>query len=351
MEIGKLKVHLFTLVLNGMPFIQYHINTLKRLTCPWEWHIVEGVAELKQDTSWSLRLGGRITKQLHRDGLSNDGTSEYIDELARLYPEKIYIYRKPKGQFWHGKVEMCNAVIKNIQEECLLWQIDMDEFWTVEQIETAVRLLEQHPEKTACFFYCHYLVGPHLVIVSRDCYGNRTAYEWLRLWRFKPGMFWAKHEPPTLCVQTEQGTRDVAKINPFLHKETEAYNLVFEHYAYVLPKQLLFKEIYFGYKNALGHWKRLQNWETFPAYLRDFFPWVKDEAIVDIFKLRNLDDSILREIEHPVKSMEDHKHFLYILKERLHIFYSKVIWYSWYSWGAVLRKISRLIESTSRRVL
>jgi hypothetical protein len=45
--------------------------------------IIEGVADLKHDTAWSLRLGGKITDQFHRGGLSIDGTSAYLEELVR----------------------------------------------------------------------------------------------------------------------------------------------------------------------------------------------------------------------------------------------------------------------------
>ena len=77
----SLPVHLFTIVLNGQPFIRHHIEVFKQLPFKWHWHIIEGVADLKHDTAWSVKLGGRISEQLHRDGLSNDGTAEYIDEL------------------------------------------------------------------------------------------------------------------------------------------------------------------------------------------------------------------------------------------------------------------------------
>ena len=32
--------------------------------------------------------------------------------------------------FWDGKREMVNEPLFNINEECLLWQIDADELWT-----------------------------------------------------------------------------------------------------------------------------------------------------------------------------------------------------------------------------
>jgi hypothetical protein len=117
----ELSIHFFTIVLNGKPFIDYHINVLKELPFKWYWHIVEGVADLKHDTAWSIDAGGLISEEFHIDGLSIDGTSEYLDKLAKLYPDNITVYRKPRGTFWDGKREMVETPLRNITEECLLW--------------------------------------------------------------------------------------------------------------------------------------------------------------------------------------------------------------------------------------
>lgn len=127
-------VHFFTIVLNGDPFIRYHETVLPKLWFKWHWHIVEGVASLAHDTAWSVKAGGRVDESFHRNGLSIDGTSEYLDDLAARFPDNITIYRKRNGVFWEGKREMCNAPLENIDRECLLWQIDSDEFWTPDQI-------------------------------------------------------------------------------------------------------------------------------------------------------------------------------------------------------------------------
>ena len=62
----ELKIHFFTIVLNGMPFIEKHLETLKKIAPQWHWHIIEGVAELKNDTAWSVPNGGRIDNSFHR---------------------------------------------------------------------------------------------------------------------------------------------------------------------------------------------------------------------------------------------------------------------------------------------
>lgn len=277
-----LPIHFFTIVLNGEPFIRYHINVLRHLPFEWHWHIVEGVAGLRHDTAWSLANGGRIDARHHHDGLSLDGTSGYIDELASCFPGNISIYRPEPGKFWDGKLAMVNAPLANIRQESLLWQVDVDEFWTFEQICSARQLFADHPDKTAAFYWCRYFVGKRLLVSSRNCYSQNPAIEWLRTWRFTPGCRWLAHEPPRLHCPAPDGTAiDVATLNPFLHAETEAKGLVFQHYAYLLPQQLRFKESYYGYSQAFFHWLQLQKERGFPLRLGDFFPWVTDSTRVD----------------------------------------------------------------------
>lgn len=279
---GRLPVHFFTIVLNGEPFIRHHIEVMRRLPFHWHWHIVEGVADLKHDTAWSVSHGGRITDALHDNGLSHDGTSRYLEEIERQYPDRITVYRKPAGQFWDGKLEMVNAPLEYIDRECLLWQIDADELWQYEQWIDGYLMFLHDPGKTAAFYYCHYFVGPDLVTVTRDTYGNHTDYEWLRTWRYRPGYRWLAHEPPRLCAPDGAGGwKDLAAVNPFRHAETEALELVFQHFAYAVPEQLTFKEDYYGYRDALAQWRRLQQEVRFPVALRNYFAWVSDGAMVD----------------------------------------------------------------------
>ncbi|NEQ97126.1 MAG: glycosyltransferase, partial [Cyanothece sp. SIO2G6] len=277
-----LPIHFFTIVLNGEPFIRYHLDILKQLPFRWHWHIVEGVAALKHDTAWSVAQGGQVIDEIHRDGRSKDGTTEYLDELAQRYPEQITLYRKPLGEFWDGKREMVNVPLDHIQDSGLLWQIDVDELWTVEQICTMRQLFLDRPDKTAAYFWCTYFVGDSLVISSRHCYAQNPQQEWLRVWRYQPGMTWAAHEPPRLVQSSTNGDQeDVATIRPFTHRETERAGLVFQHFAYVTEAQLQFKESYYGYKNAVAQWQKLQTQTQFPLLLRDYFGWVNDDTLIE----------------------------------------------------------------------
>lgn len=277
--VPHMPLHIFTIVLNGMPFLKHHIEVFSKLSLPWTWHVVEGVATHSHDTAWSLQNGATIKESLHRNGLSIDGTTEYLDALAAQYPDKVKIYRPQPGKFWDGKREMVNAPLSAIGEQALLVQVDSDELWTVEQLERLSRAFAESPEKTAAFFFCHYFVGPELVIGTRNTYGNNSSYEWLRAWRFFPGSRWEAHEPPRLMAPLAGGRMiDLAAIRPFTHAETESMGLVFQHYAYVTEDQARFKESYYGYADAVTHWSKLQRCTDLPALVSSYLPWVKDGA-------------------------------------------------------------------------
>jgi glycosyltransferase involved in cell wall biosynthesis len=278
---APLPVHFFTIVLNGMPFMSHHIGAFQHLPFRWHWHIVEGVAELVGDTAWSRPGGGHIPEGCHNLGRSVDGTSSYIDELKRLYPDNISIYRKPEGQFWNGKLEMVNAPLEAINEPCLLWEIDSDECWTHAQLCAGWSMFHEEPERSAAFYWCRFFVGNHLVVNSRNCYSQMSGLEWLRTWRYRPGCRWVAHEPPRLICQGPDGRYDLAQSRPFSNDETEARGLVFQHFAYVTADQVRFKEKYYGYQLATYHWLRLQKESDFPVRLGEYLPWVPDGTTVD----------------------------------------------------------------------
>ncbi len=277
-----LPVHFFTIVLNGEPFIRYHEEMLRRLPFRWHWHVVEGVAALRHDTAWSVASGGKVTDGLHRQGRSNDGTSEYLDDLAGRFPGQVSLYRKPLGEFWDGKREMVNAPLPHIQEECLLWQVDNDELWSVEQVVEMRRRFIAEPGRGAAYYWCWYFVAPDKIISTRHNYAQNPVQEWLRTWRFKPGDTWAAHEPPTLVRAQGEGrpAQDIARLDPFLHDETEAAGAVFQHFAYVTEAQVKFKDTYYGLAGALEQWRGILSHRG-SGFLADYFAWVTDRTMFD----------------------------------------------------------------------
>ncbi len=154
---------------------------------------------------------------------------------------------------------MHTSPLPEIKEECLLWQLDNDELWTAGQVAKMRQMFLAEPDRTAAFFWCHFFFGPDRVISTRNCYAQNPKMEWLRVWRFRPGMNWAAHEPPVLAARQPDGSwKDQAAVKPFMHAETEAAGLVFQHFAYATREQVQFKESYYGYKGAVKQWELLQ---------------------------------------------------------------------------------------------
>jgi glycosyltransferase involved in cell wall biosynthesis len=284
-----LPIHFFTIVLNGEPFIRYHIDVFRTLDCDWHWHVVEGVASLVHDTAWSTVTGGHITTEIHRRGLSSDGTSEYLDTLVQQYPGRVTLYRKPLDALWDGKQEMVSAPLKRLPDDCLLWQVDSDELWTVAAIRRVHRLFVDNPDRTAAFYWCDYFVGERLVIATRYGYAQNPDQEWLRTWRFRSGAHWVKHEPPTLMLRDATGCdRDLGRAKPFLHDEMEAHGVTFQHFAYVTEAQARFKETYYGYTAALESWRALQRFDGVSARLGDYLGWVRDNTMIEPAEARGV---------------------------------------------------------------
>lgn len=252
-----MRLHIVSIVLDGMPWITHHLPVFNRLLCDWHWSIAEGAAMPVKDTSWCRPQEAR---------LSRDGTTEYLATL-RKHPRVTVVQR----QSWQGKVEMVNALLPIHKEECVLMQIDVDELWTDWQLSRIFSTFDSEPELGAMQFYCRYFVGQNIVITSDNTYGNRDG-EWLRAWRWRPGTRFLKHEPPILGpVHGPTMTR----------AHTRYRQLTFDHFAYVLPSQVAFKERYYGYDHAVEYWNVLQQNRTWPTRLAKWLPWVKDEAIAD----------------------------------------------------------------------
>lgn len=259
-----MKLHIFTIVYNGMPYITWHLpmlNMLRQYGIDWHWHVVEGPAKNVYCTSWCKPLPM---------GQSTDGTVEYLATI-KSHP-RVSLYQ---ASMWPGKVAMVNTPLWTIDEPCVLMEIDSDELWTAERIAAVMHEFEdKRHDYGAMEFFCQYFVGPNIVITSTNTYGNKPG-EWRRAWRFTPGDSFEKHEPPVLRQQNPG--------NLLNRVETALRGLTFNHYAYTTPAQVAFKEKYYGYADALRHWERLQANTVWPVHLRNFLPWVKDGAFATLY--------------------------------------------------------------------
>jgi hypothetical protein len=246
-------LNIFTIVLNGQPYIARHVRVFESLPFRWKWSVVHGIADPIGCTSWVQ----------HLDRVNDDGTVPYLKHLESFH--KITLVRRDR---WPGKLAMVNAALDAFTEPGILLQVDADEIWTADQLVRLVELFESQPDFDAAFFFCRYFVGPRRVITQTGSFGNHTDFEWLRAWRWKPGQRFLRHEPPVLKGQ--------GRIIP--HNVTASAGLIFDHYAYADPDAVAFKERFYGYDGALEAWKRL-NERRGPVDVRGVLPWVHESAI------------------------------------------------------------------------
>lgn len=249
---------IFTLVLNGSPYIQQKLDVYKKLQIPWQWRIVEGVAKPKNCTRWCKE----VPEKWHKDFVSIDGTHEYLKSIQH----------KNVGIYWQnspfdGKIEMVNKALGGVDCGVVMEQ-DADEFWTPEQMTKVYDMMKDKLAGTVAQFYCNYHIGKK-VVVSRSGFSS-YPYEWYRAWKWGSGIYFISHEPPQLNHQTARIPRGF----------TEELGLVFEHFAYCTKEQIKFKQDFYGYAGLLESWEELQQTHG-PVRLNKYFKFIQDRSIAD----------------------------------------------------------------------
>lgn len=257
-------IYFLSICLDEIEWLPHHLAQFEKLSCPWKWIVVEGVSEPVGDTHWVNRIPSRV---------SEDGSHEWLKEHAAKLPSKIIHLHSPS---WPGKVAMLNAALEHCQQPGLVHQLDLDELWSTAQIDTVIREFKQHPEKNCARYWCRYFVGRDITITNRNCYGNRYA-EWLRTWRYFPGMRWAGHEPPKMSPMVE---------HCFTREHMEKLGCVFDHMAYVSERKVEFKSRFYGvgYEGLLAQWQALQRNTEWPTPLAKWLGHVRDWSMCDKMK-------------------------------------------------------------------
>lgn len=257
-----MKVHFITITLNGMPFIRHHLPQFERLSFDWEWHVVEGVASPTGCTGWCRPM----PFSFHKNFLSIDGTSQYLDSIQ---DKRVKVYRSRSGP-WPGKLSMFNLVVSGIDFPAIIHEVDSDELWMAQDLETIYRMFIETGASEAKY-RCRYYVGPDIVVSSVDTWGNRKN-EWVRTFASTVPAKFKSHEPPVW-------PRGGVKLS---HKFTSG--LVFNHFAYATEQQVAQKEAYYGYSGAVSGWRKLQGCTSWPVRLSDYLPWAEDAEASRITK-------------------------------------------------------------------
>ena len=278
----QLKINFFTIVYNGQPWIRGQAEFFRRLEgIDWCWHVVEGLAEHVKDTAWCKEAGGRIADFERRNSnLSTDGTREFLDGLKKEFGDRVSLYRSPGTEPWPGKKAMIDCFLPELEAGCLLWQLDVDEFWKPDQVRQILAEFEKRPELTAGWFDCEYFFGWDRCSSRPGVFGNFREFEWMRVWRYQKGDGWGSHEPPVLLRGVEGGKQEnVGRINPMLQIETRARGWKFQHYALTDRAQMEFKEIYYGHRGLIAGLEQLEKAGRNEPLARTLFPHIREKEI------------------------------------------------------------------------
>ncbi len=239
------KISFGIIVFNGEPFTRYCIRAL--YSHAHEIIIAEGACE-----------GSRGTAD--GEGHSDDGTLELLREIKKNEDgeNKITIVTAedegyPNG-FWPGeKHEQSRAYAKRATGN-YLWQVDIDEFYKDEDIESIKKVLECDPEITAISFKQHQFWGGFDYLVDSWLL-KRGAEEFHRLFKWGPGYKYISHRPPTVTNDHEADMRGIKWLRA---KQTKKMGIYLYHYSFVFPKQVMEKADY--YKNAEWSQRKKAEW-------------------------------------------------------------------------------------------
>ena len=248
----------FTIVLNGEPWIRRILPELQKLKIPWQWRIVEGISDPVNCTAWCQPVPSRWHDQYR----SIDGTSQYLDKVR--HTPGVTVTRR--GGPYHGKLHMIQEAMGSGPHEVVM-QVDADELWTAAQMTQIHDLLLHRPPGTAAQFFCRYFVGPKKIVKTRGGFSS-YPYEWFRAWRWGQGVEFISHEPPRLNRAAGVIAREA----------TESLGLVFNHMAYATREQARFKQDFYGYAGLAEAWDKLQQTSGL-VRLGEFFTWIHDATL------------------------------------------------------------------------
>lgn len=180
--------------------------------------------------------------QEHGYTTSTDGTNEMIDNFPD--PEnKIKIVHSQ----YEEKLQQTNAYIEYMNDDIdYLWNLDSDQVFKSEDIETVIRLLEESDKtytlvtfKSMSFFggFDHYLTG----------FEEKAKFP--GLFKVYPGSKWLTHRYPKM-IHKQASLPDKVLDSEFLASK---YGIRIYHYSYVFADHLYQKSKYYReYLGALG---------------------------------------------------------------------------------------------------
>lgn len=213
------------IVLNGEPFIRYNLRALYPFA--HQIIVVEGAVLGNDDNA-------------DENGHSLDGTLESLMQFKRDEDPDNKLILVTRDNFWSEKDEMSQAYASRATGD-FLWQIDSDEFYMPQDMQTVLTMLRDDPRITAVTLPERVFWGaPQYVAES---WFLRTFVNGHRLFKWGEGYRYQKHRPPT--VLNAQGV-NLRTIQPVSQKQMRQRNIYMYHYSHLFPKQVIRKSAYYS---------------------------------------------------------------------------------------------------------
>ena len=236
------------IVLNGEPFIRYNLRALYPFA--HQIIVVEGAAPA---------AAGIAT----RDGHSTDGTLETLgdfkihedpeDKLVILVAEEEGY---PDG-FWPGEKDEQSRAYASRATGDYLWQVDVDEFYQPEDMQSVLNMLRRDSEITAVSFRMMTFWGGFDYTVD-SWYLRRGAEIYHRLFKWGTGYRYATHRPPTVHDPEGHDLRGLKWVSGY---DLARRGVFLYHYSLLFPKQVAEKSVYYANapwvkRNEAQQWAR-----------------------------------------------------------------------------------------------
>lgn len=211
------------IVLNGEPFIRYCIRAL--YAHAHEIIVAEGAALCSKEFGSA-------------DGRSVDGTCDTLQRIkAEEDPEDKIIIVQREGN-WASRDEQSSAYAERATGD-YLWQVDSDEFYTPEAIESVRRLLAADPSISGAAFRWHIFWGGK-DFVTDGFFQRGGGGDVNRLFRWGPGHRYGNHWKGPMVVDAEG--RPVKETGRWLAAaETAGQGIFCYHYSLTFPSQVFMK--------------------------------------------------------------------------------------------------------------
>lgn len=186
---------------------------------------------------------------------STDGTNEILDSFPDPDNKITIVHSK-----YLEKDDQCNTYMNYLKPDTdYIWNLDCDEVFKPEDIETIIKLLEAEKYTSVGFKSLTFYGG-----FDNYLTGFEENAEFMRIRKVYPGSYWKTHRPPTIAHKIDNSWPEKHLDCNYL---AENYGVRMYHYSYVFPDQVFNKIKY--YEEFLNKTHCIKDY-----FNKVYLPWV-----------------------------------------------------------------------------